>query len=365
MEYCKLIKLNNTELLNNYNFWKEFDNLSTKIKRAPQLNSSWLIPYIKYQLKNGEPCILGAYQNGELVGCLPLQKVYKKATRFWNYRQYEFLGSGPTDFFNIPVKDDSCEILEKLFNYFIKNENWDILNLSLLPLSGPPSDFTDQFFSNTNKYQTKKDSDNGFNFQETHDLALSSFIENKFKKKNKDLFKSERRLLNDDIKVEVKSTRANTFDSFIRHVDLYANRRETLGQHNYYKQTNYRSFLKEVCENFETSRSIEFSYLATKNNNVLAIQLDFIRNNVRYHWNHAFNEDYKRYSPGKILLKQLLFSSIESSEINECNHMRGLSSYKSKFTNQTHHFKNYTITNKKSLRVNFTKLVSKLLKAIK
>jgi hypothetical protein len=347
-------------------FWTEFDFLSKKsFLNNVQFKSSWLKPYIKHQLKHGEPFILAAYENKKLVGCLPLQKVRKKATRFWNYRQYEFLGSGPTDFFNIPVKDNSIDILEKLFSYFIKKTDWDILKLSLLPFSDYPSEFITNFFSDDNKYLVNDNSDNGYSFQKTNGLNLKSFIEQEFKKKNKDLFKGERRLLNDDIILEVKSIRTNTFEKFIQHVDLYANRRETLGQYNYYEDKDYRNFLEEVCGNYEASQSIEFSYLVTQENKVLAIQLDFIENNIRYHWNHAFNEDYKRYSPGKILLKELLFSDIRSTEIQETNHMRGLSSYKSKFTNQTNHFKNYTITNKKSFRINSTKLISKLLKAIK
>jgi hypothetical protein len=361
----RIERIEKQSLNSNKGFWVSFDKLTENFKRTPQLNSSWLVPYIKYQLKNGEPYILAAYDNKELVGCLPLQKVSKKATRFWSYRQYEFLGSGPTDFFNIPVKDNSTDILETLFGYFFQKTDWDILKLSLLPFSGYPSDFITNFFSDDNKYLVNVNSDNGYNFQCTLGLELSSFIEGEFKKKNKDLFKSERRLKNDGIDVEVKSIRTKIFKTFIQHVDLYASRRATLGQYNYYKDENYRNFLKEVCENYESSRSIVFSYLQDNEYNVLAIQLDFIKNNVRYHWNHAYNEDYKRYSPGKILLKELLFSDILSTEIKETNHMRGLSSYKSKFTNQTHHFKNYTITNKKSFRINSTKLISKLLKTIK
>ncbi len=360
-----IVKLEHEKLVNDFKFWNQFDALSGKIDRAPQLSSSWLIPFIKNRLQGMKPFVFAAYLGDKLVGCLPLQKRSIKATRFWNYDIFEFLGYGPTDFFEIVALNDSLEIKKALLNFFFDTQKWDFLKLDLLPNGSILNPYLQNKLSKSKHIQVDYNHSTGFQYETTTNINLDHYFNTIFKKKNKDLLKGERRLSNDNIDYKINTFYTGIYSKFIKNVKLYAKRRESLGQYNFYEDESYCQFLKEVCSNYEEKKCIEFSTLETKGGDIIAIQLDFLLNKIRFHWNHAFNEDYKRYSPGKILLKELLFLSIQSNHIDECNHMRGLSNYKEKFTSYTAHFINYKLENKNSLKIKLTRAISKVLKLIK
>lgn len=358
MEVKIIQKPNNT-------FWEKFDSLCKScFQNNVQFKSDWLRPYIK-NLLTGSVYIIAVYSGAELVGCLPLEKRKKKATRFWNYRVLHILGSGPTDFFEILAQDErKDEILTLVFRHLKEYKSWDYLELNILPQSSDSlkwikSVFTDPLFKIT-RIDTA-----GFCFEKTVG-NWDSYFESVFNKKNKDLSKGERRLKADEIEYHFETYRENVFDRFIATVELYASRRETLGQYNYYEDKSYRMFLKNVCENYEKFQGIEFTVMKDSRRDVeMAIQLDFINKNTRYHWNHAFNEDYKRYSPGKILLKEILKNSFEDPNIFVCNHMRGLSKYKETFTSYQDTLPSFRIQRVSSLRIRSTRWVSKVLKFLK
>ncbi len=344
-------------------FWKSFDVLSSKcFDHHVQLKSAWLRPYINNQL-DGEIYIICVYDREELVGCLPLQTSKQKATRFWNYRILGMLGYGPTDFYEILACGNKDKVKKMILQHLVESSSWDILNINFLPANSSSIDSIQEVFKRPD-FELKKKSITGFHFEKT-DGDWQEYYRNSFKKKNKDLQKGERRLKKDEIHYSFTTYRKDVYDHFIADVSLYAERRESLGQYNYYEDKKYREFLKEVCNNYEKNNNVELTKMQDQNGVSLAIQLDFISNNVRYHWNHAFNEDFKRYSPGKILLQELLKKAFETDSIKSCNHMRGLSSYKEKFTTFEEKLISYQIQRNSSLVVKATKVVTKSLKLIK
>ena len=342
-------------------FWQEYDRLSDRcFLHNVQFRSCWLIPYIDCLLK-GEIYIIAIYDGNELVGCLPLEGKKQRATRLWSYRVFEILGSGPTDFFEVLARDENKEdILRLIFIHLKDSKNWDHLNLMLLPQFSTSINLINELFSNES-FEVARVDTVGFRYEKTID-NWEAYYEGVFNNKNKDLSKGERRLQADEIKYSFKIHTDNIFDNFIASVDLYASRRETLGQYNFYEDRSYRTFLKKVCENYEKSGGVVFTVMQDNEGENMAIQLDFINKGIRYHWNHAFNEDYKRYSPGKILLKEILKNSFEDPNISACNHMRGLSRYKDAFTTYQEMMPSFKIKRINSPRIKSTRLVSRILR---
>lgn len=348
----------------NDKFWKKFDNLSDEcFLHNVQYKSAWFKPYIKNLLK-GEVYIITVYEENELVGCLPLQKRKQRATRWWNYRVLDILGSGPTDFSEVLAKEQNREeILNLIFNHLKENKNWDYLNLTLLPQYSDSQRLIEKTFSNV-FFKLTKQGTTGFRYEKTVD-NWETYYNEVFNAKNKDLSKGERRIQKDEIDYTFTIHTGNIFENFIAAVDLYATRRETLGQYNFYEDKSYRAFLKEVCENYERFGGVAFTIMQDKEDKNMSIQLDFINKGIRYHWNHAFNEDYKRYSPGKILLKEILKNSFKDPNISACNHMRGLCGYKEAFTSYQEVLPSFKIERINSSRIKATRVVSKLLKLLK
>jgi hypothetical protein len=344
-------------------FWTEFDLLSEKsFLNNVQFKSAWLLPYINHRLE-GSLHIICVYHNDNLIGCLPMEKKNKRATRFWSYRELSILGTGPSDFFEIlALENDRENILSIIFKHLKGSSDWDHLNLPLLPNKSPSIPILTNIFSNKSFKIYRKEL-TGYNFEKTEN-DWETYYEEVFKKKNKDLTKGERRLQKDNIDYTFKVYKKNVFKKFISTVNLYAERRESLDQYNYYEDKSYRAFLEGVCENYESFGGVEFTAMENDKGDNIAIQLDFINKGIRYHWNHAFNEKYKRYSPGKILLKEILKNSF-NSDIKMCNHMRGLSRYKMKFTSYQEIMPFYRIERTKSIRIQSTRLISKILKYLK
>lgn len=345
-------------------FWDAFDKLSDEsFKHNIQFKSAWLKPYINHLCK-GELYIIAVYKENQLVGCLPLQQTEQKAIRYWKYRVLSILGAGPTDFLEILAADAYQDEVLQLIMEHLKNYNqWDYLNLSYLPEDSQTIKAIENAFS-TDAYTLTRLENSGFCYEKTEG-DWETYQAEVFNKKNKDLSKGERRIINDGIEYEIVTYTSNVFENFIKTVDLYAARRETLGQVNKYEEPHYRKFLEEVCSNYEQFGGVVFSVLRELNGENIAIQLDFVNKGIRYHWNTAFNEDYKRYSPGKILLKSILKDCFENPSITSCNHMRGLSSYKTAFTSFEENLISFKIEHLNSPRVKATRLASKALKLLK
>ncbi len=349
----------------NINFWNSFDKLvHENCELNVHLNSIWLSNYIKYYLEaSSSVYILAAYQDSNLVGCLPLQAVQQKATRFYNYTELRILGFGPTDFFDIPTTaSNKAEITRTLVRTLKKDKSWDKIILTSVP---EKSENLKCFLKALKKEKLRftLDNPNGFAFTKTVG-DWDSFFENKFKSKNKDLAKSERRVARKGYKLKFTTYRENVYSKLLENLDLYAQRRESLGQFNTYETENLNQFLRNIIESFEEKEWVELTTLEA-NGDVLAFQLDWIKNKTRYHWNHAYNEDYKRYSPGKLILKELLKKSFDDPGIDYCNHMRGLSGYKEKFTEEKQMLSRVRVDNPSSLKLKLMQLISRFLKVVK
>lgn len=346
-------------------FWNTFDELVQKsTEHYVHLNSIWLKNYIKYYLNDRQnPFLISVFEKGVLIGCLPLQTSFVKATRYYDLTELQILGFGPTDFFDIPVvAENRKEILSHIVDFLKKDKTWDRLILTAIPEHSVNLRYFIEAL-NKEKLEFKMDEPNGFAYTATQG-DYEDFLKTEFNPKNKDLAKSERRVAKQGYQLKFSSYRENVYQELLKNIDLYAQRRESLGQFNTYETDNLKKFLKNIIEAYEAKKMVELSVLEA-DGETWAFQLDWISNKTRYHWNHAYNEDYKRYSPGKLILKEMLKESFHDPSIDYCNHMRGLSKYKESFTTEKQMLTRIKIENPSSKKIKLTRLVSKTLKAVK
>src|SRR5690606_2370192 len=174
--------------------------------------------------------------------------------------------------------------------------------------------------SNNRNLNYTIDFPNGYYFVNTSKKSWYDY-EREFKEKNKDLAKSERRLIKDNIRLEIKTHRFEIYSKLLDNLNLYEERRRSLGQINTYETQERNAFLNNLISKWEKSDRVELNQLLDSEGNIWAFQLDWIDNKIRYHWNHAYNESFKRYSPGKYLLKEIMKSSFSNADIDECNFM--------------------------------------------
>lgn len=360
----KLSILNKSQITED--FWIDFDELTSKsIRYNVNLNSKWLQPYIEFYLTNGDPCFFSFYSDNHLVGCIPFQIMKERATRFWDFRVFKVLGDGPSDFFDFPILEGyHQEVFELFSKHLFDTKNWDRIEFVNIPENSIGLDYFKNSVIN-NGLKPSIDIPNGFYYVSTKSDFWKDFKNEEWHLSNKDLMKSIRRISSDNLELSYERITKNVYERLIQHKTIYDDRRKTLNQFNYYNFDNFNKFLEKVIDNFEKENGVELTFLKNKNSEVLAMQLDWIIDGIRYHWNHAYNEDYKRYSPGKVLLLQILEKSFSENRILECNHMRGISSYKKSFTNNKVMLLRIRLENENSLRIKITRFVSVVLKYIK
>jgi hypothetical protein len=347
-------------------FYTQYNELldNTISTHKINLREIWLRNYIKYYIKDKKLSVIAVFQDDTLIGCLPMYVEEVKATRFWNYRVLKIIGSGPTDFFDILAETGHEElVLDSILEFLKENRFWDKFELTEIPVNSKLYLLLPKLLDQKNIIH-KKDYPNGFHFIDTKITNWTNY-EVIFNQNNKDLQKSERRMKTDEISLDIVKHRSDVYSKLIENIDLYAARRATLNQKNTYETQERNLFLESIIAEKEKINGVELTQLVDGSGVVWAFQLDWIDNKIRYHWNHAYNEDYKRYSPGKFLLKEIMKQSFEDSEILECNYMRGLSDYKSKLVNQKIMFFRIVFENPRSIKIKITKLISIVLKRLK
>lgn len=351
-------------------FPEEFEKKYTELlnlthtKYKINLELLWLLSYKQNYIPANEAYILIAFEKEEPVGFLPLYIDRIRGTRFWQHRVLRILGSGPTDFFDvIAERGKELSIVQAMISYVMDDTSWEKFELTEIPASSIS-------FQNLQKFLPEKNIDfsldfpNGYFFVDTKSRSWEEY-EIEFNKKNKDLAKSERRITNDGFKLSVQTFKEDIYRHLIQSIELYEARRKSLGQKNTYETEERNRFLERVIGEKEKTGAVELNKLVDETGEVWAFQLDWLSDGVRYHWNHAYNEDFKRYSPGKVLLKEIMKRSFEDPNIKECNYMRGLSSYKSKLVDQKEMLGRIIIENPRSLRLKATKLAGKVLSIIR
>src|SRR5690606_3456855 len=129
-----------------------------------------------------------------------------------------------------------------MIDFLKRDASWDKFALTGLP---EHSANVTTFISllNREKIRYELDEPNGFVYARTKG-DWEHFYETQFVPKNKDLAKSERRIERAGYQLEYTTYKMGIYDELLKRIDLYAQRRESLGQFNKYETDNLKQFLR-------------------------------------------------------------------------------------------------------------------------
>lgn len=297
-------------------------------------------------------------QNGTPLGLLPLQLEEFRGTRFWNLRRLVPLAHGPSDFVNLLVEPSKEEVFANAVAEWLghNHQAWESLFLPYIPASSPAWQPLVRALE-ARGLQPEVDISHGFWEVDTSgdwDVYFANFI----RKHNQDLLKDIRRLHREGRYPHVISVRKGIVQYLPQLLPLYRQRRKTLGQGFKYEDPRQLQFLTQAICTFETEGAVELSLLVGGDGSIWAYQLDWLDKGVRYHWMHAYNERLSKYSPGKLLLYELLQKSFYNPAIRRCNFMRGEAGYKKKLANMRQEYVYIKAVNPRSLRAHVTRVAS-------
>ncbi|HRK82284.1 MAG TPA: GNAT family N-acetyltransferase [Saprospiraceae bacterium] len=335
-----------------------FNNNIEYIKFPIAQTLEWLSAYEKAYYV--QPLYYYYWNEGALLGILPLCKKIHFQTRFSKKINLQYLGRGPSDFFQPLVQPGFESSFAINFSNWLRkySQDWDELFLSEIPASWAGHTALAQSLT-YNQFNVRVNETNGFYFVDTT-LDWNQYLNSFLRPQNKDLLKDLRQIDRLNIQLRIESHREGVYAKLEQVLHLYAQRRASLGQYNTYETPERITFVKAVTESFEKKGWVELSFLKDQDDNIWAFQLDWLFRGIRYHWNHAYNEDFKKYSPGKILLYKLMERAFHRPEEIQCNHMRGLAGYKSKLANQMERLVEIHVYNPFSWRNRFAKIYNKV-----
>lgn len=337
--------------------WKDFiDQCEHSIQAQPE----WIDAYCNHYGQDVNPSILVFEENGEVVGLQPFQFKTKQENRFYKRRRLIPLASGPTDFYQLLFKAGHLKACcDALVKWLTSQKNkWEVFELFELPQHNEGWKQLEESFK-TAGFQVSLNTNRGY-FEAHTTEEWEPFFESFIRPNNKDLLKDLRKLDRREIKLSIEQHSTKVYEKLLEVRDLYAQRRKALNQSNPYEEPELMSFLKEIIAKFETTGNVELSLLKDQDDNIWSFQLDWLQDGVRYHWNHAYNEDFKKFSPGKILLYMLLQQAFDNPELKACNHMRGLTGYKSKLADRKVATVSFEVKNHHSLRNKATKVLNRI-----
>jgi CelD/BcsL family acetyltransferase involved in cellulose biosynthesis len=298
--------------------------------------------------------VLEVSNGAEVVGKLPLQEEVKKAGRLHKIRRWIPLGSGPSDFYPLLMQPDSREEvaaswIEQLQQRY---KDWDVLILDNIPESDPGLPVLQKALATLGPVE--RSVSNGFysvNTAKTWDAYFEAVV----KSRNKDLLKDLRKLEREGIRLDIERYRTNIFSQLQNLMTMYAGRRAAMGQTNSYTDPARQNFVREVLASREPQGGAELSILKDGAGNAWAFQLDWLDQGTRYHWNHAYNHDFKKYSPGKLLLYKMMEADFANPEMQSINHMRGMAGYKTTLADTSENLIMIKVNNPKSSRLRMLK----------
>ena len=326
-----------------------------KLKHAIHQTPEWLTTYSEYF----QPEVLSILlpHHNSYYKKLYFQINHSPCTRFLSMREIVPLAEGPSDFFDIPcLYGYEEEAANTIANWLVEHsELWDSMKLGLIPESSPSwkplvNALSAQGFSPVvGRSEVFYYLDTSGSWEEYANI---------YWRRKKRLMKKFHRVERDGYKLEFITIRENVNNYLNVLFNLYAKRRESKDQYNTFADPTWQSFLYAVIQKFEENNMVNIMLIKDQNQEIWAIDLNWFMNNIEYGYSFAFNEKFKKYSPGKILVYNILKDAFLDPAISEFNFMRGGSVYKSEFTNQYESYISIEIQNPHSFRIILQKLVN-------
>jgi hypothetical protein len=329
-------------------------------RHTVQLNCEWWRAYIETQTL--DLAILGVLDRSSRTysGFLPLQRKVVNGTHFWNHRGWTTPTEGLSDFYPFLVmRGQESETMFALAEWLRKNLfSWEFLHLDLIPKSSvgwqefvgalEELGFSPEVSSRRNFYKIDTNAE--------WDVYDKCYLHPKLA----DLRNRRNRLLRAGLKTEVKTIEHDISRYLDGLIETYQQRRRTTEQPSVFDLfPSMKDFLGKVIYKYEQHGWVRLSILIS-GETILAYQLDWIHNNIWYHYMPAFDETFAMFSPGKILLYETIKMAFADPNIHEFNFMRGQSAYKTQFANQSEPFVSIRVDNPWSFRLRATRQASKL-----
>jgi CelD/BcsL family acetyltransferase involved in cellulose biosynthesis len=327
----------------------------------PWINHEWFTLYLKHFFKDQELLILLLRQEGGTAAIAPFAIKKEKIKRTITTRKIELIGN-----FHSPIRifiqdyssqENAKDLISKIFSFFLTQyRQWDVLQLPSLP---EENDLFNTFHLATRniplQHRTYLSAQN--RYLDNIYYPFKEYFQNLPKKVKKDINYCERRL-NKSGNLEFRLKRdAENLDNYL---DLY----EDLRVHSWTAPEIDRSFNREFARLMVKMGWLRLGVLYY-DAIPIAAQKWIVCNNTAYIHDVLYHQDYKKYSPGKILLSKVSEYVIEKDGVNQIDFMTGDESYKKEWTPKLRERKGIQLFNRTFMGHTYALLTMRLFPILK
>jgi len=156
---------------------------------------------------------------------------------------------------------------------------------------------------------------------EKYYASLSTRLKNTIKRKDKKLIK------------ELGDYRIDIIDKNTSSLEKYISDYEAIYEKSWKQSEPHDEFIRDIIKLHASTGSLKLGMLYL-NEQPLAAQIWFIKNQTAYIFKLAYDPEYKQYSVGSILSKALFLSAIDEDQIKVIDYLTGDDNYKQDWMDQ-------------------------------
>jgi CelD/BcsL family acetyltransferase involved in cellulose biosynthesis len=290
---------------------------------VPWIRWEWFNLCIKYFLKANELYILLLYRDNILVTIAPFWRRQEIFRGVMNVRKIEFIGNtySPIKFFLFKDMHDQerQDNLIEIFSYLKKQKEWDVIELDSIPEE--KNNFANLKHAVDKKYLKHKEF---FCFGDWYlDRINYSYADyfNRLPRNRKQEIERRKRRLEELGAIEFRVGKDR--DKLDYYLDIYHKIRDKSWKANEADQ----NFLKEFREFTIDQNWLRFGFLFL-GDQPIAAQIRMVVNNTAYLLSTVYDPEFKKYSPGLILLAEMFKYFIDLEEVQEIDNLKGDEPYK-------------------------------------
>ena len=340
----------------------ELEGLETAIRYRIHMNTDWLARYVECFRREQTAFILAIRdpESKALVGALPLEIQEVANEQGLKIRQLIPLAGVQSDFGSLlclPGCERECA--DRIAFWLADSrQEWDSLRMNILPQSS--AGWAELAQALVAAGFSPKVSRDRFFYKVNTDGRWADY-EKRFLHRRMDTVRNLiNQLTRDSGGMKVERLERGIEDHLGELMGWYRQRRKDAAQKDAFAMYPEKlAFLKSVLGDFESKGLARLSILKA-GERVAAYQLDWIDRGIWYYYMPAFNEEFARYSPSKILLYETLRMAFDDPDVHEFNFMRGEESYKAQFADETEAYVSIRVVNPASARARASTLFSRL-----
>lgn len=321
--------------------WDEL--LESSYKPNFQNSSEFIEIWLKSLKENWEPIILKFIENESVIGILGMMSKKQYKNIIFPIRELRILGSPMIDFSVIICnKKDSIErISDSLFLWLRKNKiKWDMAIIDNVNDGNP---WKLSIENNINKFKFLGKKSNYYNYY----INLKNTWNDIYSKTNKKFVRRNISLYKNRINRDYGSGKLNYIfnpdwnaNKIINNINKIKKNRELNGK------TELNPIYEELIIDSSKNNMSIITFWLSLDGVFIAYGYGFLKENKFYWWQTAYDDNYSKYSPGRLLLYYTLkYFSENFKSVIEFNFMRGSNSYKSMWTNKYNLMNDYVIFN--------------------